>query len=247
MSFPSNISAGESFDLIRPAVLVLSALVSIWVVVSARKRFTLYLATAWALGTLVFPLIVFPLYLIARFVRKRRVPASDSEDARLDASASRSTLKWRIAAPLTYAAVILSAIGVYLYRDHQSVDAHLARAAQARVSGDRGRTIAEYRAALKNDNNPHTHKLLAIELADAGYFTEGLSEFYLAEQGGEPDSLISFRVAKLLDSLQQASRARLEYQRFLQSTVCTQALPDNRCDAARQRISALTVSSSGGK
>lgn len=237
MSFRFDISAGEFFELIRPTVLVLSALASIWVLASARqRRIPLYLAIVWALGTLFFPLITLPLYLILRFIRKRRERAVLTGSAAGQTITSSTQPRWRIAIPLTYAVVVLSLIGFYLYLDHQSVDAHLARASRAKVDGKRGRTIDEYRAALKLDDNPHTRKLLAIELADAGDWTEALTELRAAEQGGEPDDLIAFYLATLLDRLNLRNQATLEYERFLQTKACTEPLPDDRCSVASSRV-----------
>ena len=229
MSFRFDISAGEFFELIRPAVLVLSALVSVWVLASARRRFAPTVAVLWALATLFFPLIFLPLYLILRFVRKRRSLVPQTEDEKL---------VWRITIPLAYAVIVLSLIGFYLYREQMSVDAHLARAAQARVRGDRVRTIAEYHAALRQEDDPHTHKLLAIELADAGDRSEALSEFRRAEQGGEPDDMMAYRMGMLLDSTNNPNEARLQYQKFLASKACTQPLPDSLCSMASAQTSA---------
>ena len=44
-------SAGQLFDLIMPAALAASALISTWVLASARKRFRLHYALALAMGT----------------------------------------------------------------------------------------------------------------------------------------------------------------------------------------------------
>ena len=63
MSLRTNMSAGQLFDLIMPAAFALSALLSTWVLASARKRFQLLQAFGLAIGTLFLPLIVFPLYL----------------------------------------------------------------------------------------------------------------------------------------------------------------------------------------
>ena len=232
-------SAGEFFDLIRPVVLVLSALLSTWVLASARQRgFPTYLSTAWALGTLFFPPIVFPLYLIARSFAKLREQTLAGSVSQNDLS--RPATAWGVRVPLVYATVVLSVIAIFFYRDYQTVDSHLARAAHARVNGERGRTISEYRAVLKREDNPHTHKLLAIELADAGDWTEAAAEFRLAERGGEPDDSIPFRIASLLDSLNHASEATVEYQRFLSGQACTQPLPDYRCETARRRMQTST-------
>ena len=75
----------------------------------------------------------------------------------------------------------------YFYFDSRSVDAHLARATQAKLVEDSTTAIREYREALKREDDPHIHKLLAIELANAGYISEAITEFRLAEQGGETD------------------------------------------------------------
>jgi hypothetical protein len=70
--------------------------------------------------------------------------------------------------PFIYLLAVLSLGALIYYRDAQSLDAHLARANQARLLGKRDKTIAEYRAALKLEENAHTRNLLGIELAAAG-------------------------------------------------------------------------------
>lgn len=243
MTFKFDISAGEFFEIIRPAVLVLSAVASAWVLASARRRrFPNYVAIAWALGTLFFPLITLPLYLIARFIRQRAEPSQDGPERRKTLSASPAP-RWRVAIPLAYAAIVFSLIGFYLYRDHQSVDAHLARAAQAKLRGNRGKAIDEYRAALELEDNPHTRKLLALELADTGDRTSALFELRSAEQAGETDDLMAFHIAALLDSLNLPNQATLEYRRFLESGACIQPLPDERCAGASQRVQAVQAES----
>jgi len=170
VSLRTNISAGQLFDLIMPAAFVISALVSTWVLASARKRFQLHFAIFWALGTLFLPLIFFPLYLATILWRKRVGPPQ----------------KWRYTLPLLYALVVLSAIGGFFYLDTRSVDAHLARANRAKLTGDTHTAISEYKAALALEDDPHTHKLLAIQLASAGRTSEASDEFRRAQQGGEP-------------------------------------------------------------
>ena len=236
MNFKFDISAGEFFELIRPGVLVLSALASIWVLASARRhRFVIYVAIGWALGTLFFPLIIFPLYLIARFIlRQNELPDAGAE-ASMTFSSSHAP-RWRVVIPLTYAAVVLSSTGFYLYWDHQSVDGHLTRATHAKSSGKRGETIDEYRTALKLEDNPHTRKLLARELSDSGDWTGALLELRRAEQGGESDDFIAFHIATLLDLLNLPNQATVEYQRFLETRACTQPLPDDHCAVARVRV-----------
>jgi hypothetical protein len=211
-------SAGQLFDLIMPAAFAASALISTWVLVSARKRFQLHYALALAAGTLFLPLIVFPVYLVLMMWRPKTGPPK----------------RWRYALPLVYAVIALSAIAAYLYFDGRSVDAHLARATQAKLVEDSTTAIREYREALAQEDNPHTHKLLAIELGIAGYTTEAISEFRLAEMGGEPDDSIHFNLGLLLERMNLTSQARMEFEEFLMSATCEQS--DVRCEAARERM-----------
>jgi tetratricopeptide (TPR) repeat protein len=213
-----DMSAGELFDLIMPAAFVLSALLSIWVLASARKRFSLPIAIAIAVATLFLPVIVFPLYLALMMWRPKIGPPK----------------KWRYALPLLYGALVLSAIAGFYYFDSRSVDAHLARATQAKLIEDSTTAIREYRQALALEDDPHTRKLLAIELANAGDLTEALSEFRLAQKGGEQDDLISYRVGILLERMNQTGQAKLEFQNFLMSSTCMQI--DARCEDARNRL-----------
>jgi len=170
-------SAGQLFDLIMPAAYTVSALLSTWVLASARKRFRLHYALALAIGTLFLPLIVFPIYLVMMMWRENTGPPR----------------RWRYALPLLYAVIALSVIGAYFYFDSRSVDAHLARATQAKLVEDSNTAIREYREALKREDTPHTRKLLAIELANAGHLSEAIAELQLAKQGGEPDDCGSDR------------------------------------------------------
>jgi tetratricopeptide (TPR) repeat protein len=211
-------SAGQLFDLIMPAAFALSALLSTWVLASARRRFELLYAFGLAIGTLFLPLIVFPIYLATMLWRKKTGPPPKS----------RYTL------PLLYAAVSLTAIGVFFYFDSRSVDAHLARATQAKLVDDTNTAIREYRQALAVEDNPHTHKLLAGELANAGHLPEAISEFRLAQQRGEPDDLIYYQLGLLFERLNQADQARPEFQNFLRTETCAQV--DKRCEDARQRL-----------
>ena len=168
--------AGELFELIRPVVVVVSILLSTWVLASARKRFSIYIAFAWAVGTLFLPLVVAPVYLVVILFRHTPVRSP----------------RWRFSLPLAYGAVLLAGFGFYLNHETQTVDAHLARANQAKLVDDRAAAIREYRRALTLENNPHTRKLLAIELANDGQLNEAVSEFRLAEQGGEAIACTSF-------------------------------------------------------
>ena len=178
-------SAGQLFDLIMPAAFALSALLSTWVLASARKRFRLLYAFGLAIGTLFLPLIVFPIYLVIMLWRKKAGPPA----------------RWRYALPLLYAALSLSTIGIFFYFDSRSVDAHLARATQAKLIEDSNTAIREYRQALAVEDDPHTHKLLAIELATAGHIDEAITEFRIADQAGETCQREDYRC--------QAARAKL--------------------------------------
>ena len=211
-------SAGQLFDLIMPTAFAVSALISTWVLASARKRFRLHYALALAIGTLFLPVIVFPIYLVLMMWRPKIGPPK----------------RWRYVLPLLYAVIALSAIAAYFYFDSRSVDAHLARATQAKLVEDSATAIREYREALALEDNPHTHKLLAIELANAGYFTEAFSEFRLAQDGGEPDDLIPYRLGLLLDGMNLTNQAKMEFEKFLMSATCQQR--DPRCEVARERM-----------
>ncbi len=236
MKFHLNMSAGEFFDLIRPAVLLVSALISVWVLASARKRFLFYQALLWAVGTLSLPLIILPLYFVALLVKNPKNEAN-SPSSGGHSHSSTYPIKWRFAVPILYAMIVFSLIGIYLYRDNESVDAHLAHAVRAKLDGNPARTISEYRHALALEDDAHTHKLLAVELADLGSWADAISEFRLAVQGGEPDDSIHFRLGSLFDQLNHKGEASLEYEEFAKSTTCIREPMDVRCEAARQRVS----------
>jgi tetratricopeptide (TPR) repeat protein len=226
-------SAGGFFDLIRPAVLLVSAVVSTFVLASARKRFPFYQALLWALSTLFFPLIILPLYFVALLVKQRQLAATTDKQ---HSHSSANSVMWRFIGPLLYALIVFCSIGIYLYHDHESVDAHLARAVGARLDGNPARTISEYKQALALEDDPHTRKLLGIELADVGYWTDAILQFRLALEGVEPDDSIHFRLGTLLEKINHQGEASLEYEEFLSTKACTQDPVDVRCEAARQRV-----------
>ena len=221
-----NISAGELFELIRPAVLILAALLSTWVLWNARKRFSFPIALLWAGATFLLTPIIFPLYLIVIIIR-RRTPFSRE-------------VRWKFLVPLVYGILLLSGIALYLYNQDRGVDVHLARAAHAKIRGNHFAAIDEYRAALREENDPHIRKLLGIELFEAGYWTEALGELRRAEDAGERDDLVILRIASLLDAIGLPNQAKLEYQRFLMSPLCTQPVPDRRCETAKTALSKPT-------
>ncbi len=147
MKLPWQISAGEFFELLRPAAFVLSALLSTWVLASARRWSFRSLATlAWALGTFFLPFVVLPLYLIARAGAKRRARSLALDNRKISEQPAASltlAFSFRFIVPIVYGIGLLLVIGFYLYRDHNSVDAHLARAAQANIVGVREKTNRE--------------------------------------------------------------------------------------------------------
>lgn len=213
-------SASELFDLIRPVVTVFSALVSAWVLASARNRFPFYQALLWAAPTFFFPLIVVPIYLVVLLV---------SQPPR-----SQLRIKGKFILPLFYLVTVLTVLVIYKYFDDQSIDAHLSRASLAKVSLDPLSAIREYHEALRIEDSPHTHKLLAETLDDAGFNTEAITEFRAAEQGGDPDDAIHFRLGVLLGRVDMEGQSILEFKKFALSETCLQI--DSRCEDARHRI-----------
>jgi tetratricopeptide (TPR) repeat protein len=142
--------------------------------------------------------------------------------------------RWRYTLPLIYGAIVLAGIVTFFYLDRRSVDAHLARATRAKLVEDSNAAIREYRQALSLEDDPHTHKLLAIELEKAGYVSEAIWEFRLAQQRGEPDDSISYRLGLLLERVNLTKEARMEFMKFVASETCQEV--DSRCDAARERL-----------
>ena len=162
--------AGELFELMAPVAAAVSIILSSFVLASARKRFSTTVSFVWAVGTAFLPLVVLPIYLAV--VLLWRPPARSR--------------RWRFLLPLAYGTFLLTGLGLVFYHENWSVDAYLARAAQAKLVENHAAAIREYRGALKIENNPHIHKLLAIELANDGQLKEAAAELRLAQQGGEP-------------------------------------------------------------
>lgn len=233
MKYPWLISAGQFFELLRPAALVVSALLSVWVLASARRRgFRLPATLLWTVGTLLFPVIVLPMYLVAILILRSRPTLEGVGENGQTPSPSR----FRYLLPTAYGVVLLSAVMLYVLTDYRSVDAHLARAAQARVMNQRSRTISEYKAALLLEDNPHTHKLLGMELVENRQWSEALRELRKAEDGGERDDSVTFNIARGLSAIGQEEEARREFQKFLASPACVAAIPDTRCETAREKL-----------
>src|SRR4051812_48720036 len=104
-----HISAGELFELMLPASFALTVLLSTWVLISARRfRFSILVALLWTLGTLFFPFIILPLYLIARSSRRRREKVcandsgEDSENAANEKQKHAPPVAFRRTLPLAY-------------------------------------------------------------------------------------------------------------------------------------------------
>lgn len=246
----SQISVGPLFELLRPAIWVLSAYLSARTLADARRRhLNPFHTAAWTLGTLFLPFIIFPLYLIVRTTYRQRAASDAADDNMTDTttaamsdkefSASAITiapLKLRRTLPVLYLATVLFIIGLYFYNDYRSVDAHLMRANNEQLRNRHAGAIREYRGALKIEpNDAHTHKLLAIQLAATGEWEEALAEFRAAERGGEPDGTLPFRIATVLDAMNRPHDSVLEYERFLNG-YCAGHSDDARCDAARRRV-----------
>ena len=147
---------------------------------------------------------------------------------------------WRrkLALPLLYALALLAFGALYFYRDYHSFDAHLARAANARLLNQRAAAIREYRAALRLSDDAHTHRLLAVQLAEDGQTEAALAELRAAERagGGDEDALLPYRIAHTLDALGRRAEADLEYQKFTQGSLCALPSPDARCAEASARV-----------
>jgi hypothetical protein len=233
------ISAGEFFELLRPAAAVLSVLISAFVLASARRiGVRLPWAFVLAIGTFVLPFVVLPLFLLLRLFRRRAKEISEPNS--LVPSPAASSIRFRFLLPPVYAILLLSLFGAYFYRDYNTVDAHLARASQAKLKSGPARVIREYRAALAIEDNPHTHKLLGIELAETSQWAEALKEFRLAEQGGEPDDLLLYRIGAAADNSGDVSTAANAYAKFLGGSLCREPPTDQRCELARERLNSKT-------
>lgn len=214
-----NMSAGEFFELISPIVFAISILLSAWVLASARKRFSTLIAFVWATATLLLPLVVLPVYLSVIVIWQW--PARSR--------------RWRWLLPFAYGAILLAGLGMFLNHESATADDYLAKATRAKLIEDHTTAISEYRRALTIENDAHIHKLLAMELMQAGYLTEAVSEFRLAQQGGEPDDFIYYYLGLLFDRLNLKGQAKQEFENFLLSTTCTQDEP--KCAEVRERIS----------
>src|SRR5437667_5258704 len=173
--FSRNLSAGEFFELLRPAAFFLSALASTIVIISARNNgLRGFLVVFWTLGTLAASPVVLPLYLINRLYSNRSGGSNTDQETELaeisgptenpNGARNKRITRFQFLIPLAYLVSVCAAGAFYFHHDRSSVDSYLARAASARLKSQPDETIAQYRLALAIEDNPHTHNLLGLEL-----------------------------------------------------------------------------------
>jgi tetratricopeptide (TPR) repeat protein len=222
--FHSSISVGQLFDVLLPAAVAVAIVCSTWVLADARRRgLNRYALGAWTLSTLSLPFTFLPLYLLTRMRRRAVVDQP-------------RPLRSRLALPIVYAAVLMTLAALYFWHDYHSLDAQLARASGAKLHAQHERAASAYRAALVHADDPHTHKLLGLELATMRQWPEALAELRAAERGGEPDAALPYHIALALDALDQHDAAGSAYHRFLAGAACAQPAPDVRCAAAQTHV-----------
>ena len=144
----------------------------------------------------------------------------------------------RHAPTLIYAVVLTTLAALFFAHYYRNLDAHLARASAAKLHNQHERAAREYRAALHLTDDPHTHKLLGLELAAAQQWAEALTELRVAARGGEPDAALPYHIAIALDALGRSDEATAEYRNFLAGELCAQLPPDVRCLRADARARA---------
>jgi hypothetical protein len=219
------ISFGQLFAALLPFACALAIICSTWVLADARRRrLTRYAIIAWTLGTLLLPCTVLPLYLLTRLWSKH------STQTQVGSFWSRH------APTLLYAFVVLLSAALYFVHDYRGRDARLARASDARLHGEHAHAAREYRAALKLMDDPHTHKLLGLELVALQQWPDALTELRAAERSGEPDAALPFHIAVALDALGRHDEAINEYQQFLAGALCNKVVPDARCARAQAHL-----------
>jgi hypothetical protein len=245
--FLHGFSAGEFFESFLPAASLLAAVLSAWVLASSRRcGLPIPSVAAWTLGTLLAPPVVFPVYLIYRLFTSKgsdstaaantsAVSPEDNEHSGQEVTAQHQ-LKMRWSLPILYLLVLLVFNGALMYRAHQSVDSHLARANTARLKNHPDQTVFEYKSALALEDDPHTHNLLGRELVENHRCAEAIVELRAAQRGGEPDPILPYNLAVALTEAGNMKEAQLEFEGFLASNACTAAMPDARCNAARNAL-----------
>jgi tetratricopeptide (TPR) repeat protein len=228
VSLRGPISIGQLFDVLLPAATALAIICSTLVFADARRRrLNRPALILWSLATLALPFTVLPIYLLVR-LRQRGGPHAPTDQP--------NSFRSRHALTLAYAATLTTLAALYFIHDYRSLDAHLARASNARLNAQHERAAREYRAALTLADDPHTHKLLGLELAALQQWPDALIELRAAERGHEPDAALPYYIASALDALGRHDEAVNEYQRFLGSDLCVQVAADTRCLSAQARL-----------
>lgn len=220
------VSAGSLTELLQPLLFAAAAFASAVVLADTlRCGFAFYVVIGWTLAALFYPHIFLPLYLAFRLFKGRPTQAR------------RRTVGQKLLRVLTpallYVLVVLT-LGVWWReRDEHSFEGYLEQAVAARLR-DRHLAAADaYRAALRQQDDAHTHKLLAMELMATRQWAEALEHLRAAERGGEDDEALSFYLAATLDGLKRRDEAVPYYRKFITSSLCTRPVPDERCQNAR--------------
>ena len=202
----------------------------------------------WTAGAFFFPLVVSPFYLAAALFGLRdqtvdQEPNESSTDTSNDEIAppvepeqNLTAVPMRRALPVLYFLVLIGIGGLSYYHEWHSVDSHMARANRARLIKDNARVIAEYRAALEKENDPHIRSLLGTALTDAGDWDQALTEFQMALNGGEPDDLLLYNAGVCLQNLGRNDEARTYFARFLQTPSCRNSDLSGQCTTAAQAL-----------
>lgn len=254
-----QISAGDFTEALRPASYLLATLASTWTLARAQRR-GINTPAAVAVALMVFtttfflPLVLLPLVAAWVLLRPDALlskppqaevaepePSSDEEKISVADDAAGSDersgrTRRHLATLLLYALLLLIPGALFFYRDYQTVDAHLTRAQRAELRGRTGLAINEYEAALRLEDDAHTHKLLGLQLVRAGRTEEALTQFLAAERGGELDEKLSLRLATTYDTLHRPFEAAAAYRRVLNNSQCAAPLPAPECTTARQRL-----------
>jgi hypothetical protein len=224
--FAENFSphSGGSFELIHPAFLVLAALASALTLASARKRGLPWYATLfWTIGSLICPQVFAPLYVAFLLWFSPQTPATRPP--------------YRFLLPALYLCICLGWLGWRSYRAYYTLDAHLARANQYRISNWHQLAANELRAALAFEDSAHVRNLLGNELAAAGNWEESLQEFYLAGKLGDNSAELLFNQGNALWRLERKDEAKQVYEKFRQRA-CDSLPPTDSfdCRAAQERV-----------
>lgn len=222
------VSAGGLTEVLQPVLFAVAALVSAIVLADAlRGGFNIYEVAGWTLATFFYPYIIFPLYIIARFIKRR--------EPRPRRKFTQTILRVFVPA-FVYLLIILSIGAVLREREAHSFEHYLERAIAARLRDRHLEAADAYRAALAVQDDPHTHKLLGVQLMMSHKWADAYEHFLAAEKGGENDEALSFYLASVLDELKRGDEAVGYYLKFTTTSLCKRAVPDQRCQSAQARV-----------